>query len=29
MTPWVLNIGLPATAQGQDGHSKPKKPKIS
>jgi hypothetical protein len=24
MTPRVLDIGLPATAQEQDGHSKPK-----
>jgi hypothetical protein len=24
MTPWVFDIGLPATAQEQDGHSKPK-----
>jgi hypothetical protein len=29
MTPRVLDIGLPATAQEQDGHSKPKKPKTS
>jgi hypothetical protein len=27
MTPRVLIIGIPATAQEQDGHSKPKKPK--
>jgi hypothetical protein len=29
MTPRVLDIGPPATAQEQDGHSKPKKPKTS
>jgi hypothetical protein len=29
MTPRVLDIGLPATAQEQDEHSKPKKPKTS
>jgi hypothetical protein len=29
MTPWVLDIGLSATAQEQDGHSKPKKPKTN
>jgi hypothetical protein len=29
MTPRVHDIGLPATAQEQDGHSKPKKPKTS
>jgi hypothetical protein len=29
MTPQVLDIGLPATTQEQEGHSKPKKPKTS
>jgi hypothetical protein len=29
MTPRVLDIGLPTTAQEQDGHSKPKKPKTN
>jgi hypothetical protein len=29
MTPRILDIGLPATAQEQDGRSKPKKPKIN
>jgi hypothetical protein len=29
MTPRVLIIGIPAAAQEQDGHSKPKKPKIN
>jgi hypothetical protein len=29
MTPRVLDIGLPAIAQEQDGHSKPKKLKTS
>jgi hypothetical protein len=29
MTPRVLDIGLPATAREQDGHSKPKKPKTN
>jgi hypothetical protein len=29
MTPQVLIIGIPAAAQEQDGHSKPKKPKIN
>jgi hypothetical protein len=28
-TPRVLDIGLPAIAQEQDGHSKPKKPETS
>jgi hypothetical protein len=29
MTPRVLDIGLPAAAQKQDGHSKPKKSKTN
>jgi hypothetical protein len=29
MTPRILDIGLPTTAQEQDGRSKPKKPKIN
>jgi hypothetical protein len=29
MTPRVLDIGLPAIAQEQEGRSKPKKPKTS
>jgi hypothetical protein len=29
MTPRVLNIGLPATTEEQDGHSKPKKSKTN
>jgi hypothetical protein len=29
MTPRVLDIGLSATAQEQDGHLKPKKPKTN
>jgi hypothetical protein len=29
MTPRVLDIGLPAIAQEQDGYSKPKKPKTN